>query len=472
MLRDRYDPMELFALLPACSLALEPVLAQLDQLLDEDVLFQRVKADLRRRPPTPPPVGDPPRPVEVLLRMLVVKRLYRWSYAATEHFVADSLVLRQFCRVYLGTRAGRHYAAALGQPDRARDAGRAQRAGGGAGLFTEGDPRAQAARGQHRGGDEHPSPHGQRPARRWRARAQPAVAARQGREGAAGEPGTAGVAESNAQCPPPDTPVASASPPQGRGGHERAAAGLSTVDCRSPEDCGPSGARVRRVAGRGHPAGAAAGSAVRAGSATGGARPRSDERSHRARRSGAGPGQARESRCAAHPDYCPAEDRKPGGIRPSGVAGGGGRRPHQRLPHPRGGRPGFPSLPDSLAAHQQRFGKPPWLLAADRGVYSAANEAVAHQARINRVVIPYAGKPPPARVAQARTAWFRRGFRFRAGIEGRMSVLRRRGGLDRCRDHGEAGLGRWVGWGIVTANLVTIAHTLGGRLARHLAKAA
>jgi IS5 family transposase len=132
----------------------------------------------------------------------------------------------------------------------------------------------------------------------------------------------------------------------------------------------------------------------------------------------------------------------------------------------------FPYLPDSLAAHQQRFGKPPWLLAADRGVYSAANEAVAHQARINRVVIPYAGKPPPARVAQERTAWFRRGLRFRAGIEGRISVLRRRGGLDRCRDHGEAGLGRWVGWGIVTANLVKIAHTLVGRLAPHVAKAA
>jgi IS5 family transposase len=39
--------------------------------------------------------------VQVILRMLVVKRLYCWSYAETEHFVADSLVLRQFWRVYL-----------------------------------------------------------------------------------------------------------------------------------------------------------------------------------------------------------------------------------------------------------------------------------------------------------------------------------------------------------------------------------
>jgi IS5 family transposase len=33
--------------------------------------------------------------------MLVVKRLYGWSYKQTERFVSDSIVLRQFCRLYL-----------------------------------------------------------------------------------------------------------------------------------------------------------------------------------------------------------------------------------------------------------------------------------------------------------------------------------------------------------------------------------
>jgi transposase, IS5 family len=101
MLRDRYDPMDLFALVPALSLALDPVLAQLDQLLDDDKLFQRVKADLLRRAPHTATRGRTSTPVEVILRMLVVKRLCHWSYEETEHFVADSLVLRQFCRVYL-----------------------------------------------------------------------------------------------------------------------------------------------------------------------------------------------------------------------------------------------------------------------------------------------------------------------------------------------------------------------------------
>lgn len=39
-------------------------------------------------------------PGEAILRLLVVKHLYTWSYRETEHFVADSLVLRWVCRVY------------------------------------------------------------------------------------------------------------------------------------------------------------------------------------------------------------------------------------------------------------------------------------------------------------------------------------------------------------------------------------
>jgi transposase, IS5 family len=39
--------------------------------------------------------------VEVVLRMLVLRRLYDWSFEATERNVSDSLLLRQFCRLYL-----------------------------------------------------------------------------------------------------------------------------------------------------------------------------------------------------------------------------------------------------------------------------------------------------------------------------------------------------------------------------------
>ena len=101
MLRDRYEPMNLFALVSALSLALDPVLIQLDRMLDDDTLFQTVKTDLIRRCPRTPIDGRPSTPVEVILRMLVVKHLYGWSYEATERWVSDSLVLRQFCRVYV-----------------------------------------------------------------------------------------------------------------------------------------------------------------------------------------------------------------------------------------------------------------------------------------------------------------------------------------------------------------------------------
>ena len=48
---------------------------------------------------------------------------------------------------------------------------------------------------------------------------------------------------------------------------------------------------------------------------------------------------------------------------------------------------------------------------------------------------------------------------FRAGIEGRIRVLNRDFGLAQCRDHGDAGMGRLVDWGIVTANLAKITET-------------
>jgi transposase, IS5 family len=84
MLRERYAPMNLFDLVSALSLALDPVLTQLDRVLADDTLFQAVKADLAHRFPRTPIDGRPSTPVEVILRMLLVKHLYGWSSEATE----------------------------------------------------------------------------------------------------------------------------------------------------------------------------------------------------------------------------------------------------------------------------------------------------------------------------------------------------------------------------------------------------
>src|SRR5215208_4138745 len=101
MIVDRYDPVKLFELVPKLKLEMKPELARLDVLLDDDELFSLVRADLIQRYPNSGRLGRHSTPVEVILRMLLVKRLYGWSYQQTERFVCDSIVLRQFCRLYL-----------------------------------------------------------------------------------------------------------------------------------------------------------------------------------------------------------------------------------------------------------------------------------------------------------------------------------------------------------------------------------
>ncbi len=101
MIVDRYPPKRLFRLAPDLPQTFAPELAQLDRLLDDDAIFCRIKADMAQRRPHSLTLGRPGTPVEVVLRLLVLKRLHGWSYEELERFVGDSLVLRQFCRVYL-----------------------------------------------------------------------------------------------------------------------------------------------------------------------------------------------------------------------------------------------------------------------------------------------------------------------------------------------------------------------------------
>jgi IS5 family transposase len=100
MLIEKYKPVNLFALV---ALERDPVLDELDQLLEEDSPFQDVKHDLAQRRPQTLTRGRHSTPVEVILRMLVVKHLYSWSYEKTENFVSDSITLRQFYPVYLNS---------------------------------------------------------------------------------------------------------------------------------------------------------------------------------------------------------------------------------------------------------------------------------------------------------------------------------------------------------------------------------
>jgi IS5 family transposase len=111
----------------------------------------------------------------------------------------------------------------------------------------------------------------------------------------------------------------------------------------------------------------------------------------------------------------------------------------------------------ALDRHQTIFGRAPDLAAGDRGFSSATNEQAAADRGVRRVVLPRRGPKSPARRAYEHQRWFRRGQRWRVGCEGRISVLKRRHGLNRCRYHGEEGMHRWVGLGVIANNLVSTA---------------
>jgi IS5 family transposase len=119
----------------------------------------------------------------------------------------------------------------------------------------------------------------------------------------------------------------------------------------------------------------------------------------------------------------------------------------------------------ALERHQQIFGHAPFLATADRGFFSAANEQAATTRGVRRIVLPFPGRKTDARRAHERQQWFRRGRRWRVGSEGRISVLKRRHGLTRCRYRGRDGMHRWVGLGVIADNLVTIARFTGRQAA-------
>jgi len=92
-----------------------------------------------------------------------------------------------------------------------------------------------------------------------------------------------------------------------------------------------------------------------------------------------------------------------------------------------------------LERHVEQFGRPPRQASADRGVSSADNEAYAQRLGIERIILPQPGANSEVRCRHERQGRFRRGRHFHAGIEGRISVISRKHGMDRCRNKGLKG---------------------------------
>jgi transposase, IS5 family len=422
MLKHRYERTDLFALVPQLGLRSEPELEPLDRLLDDDEILDLVRDAMARRSPRSRPRGRPSTRVEVVLRMLVVMRLYAWSYEEVEYFVSDSLILRRFCRVYLekvpdDTTLIR-WADTIGPVtvgainDRVVQLARSLKVTRGrrlrvdttavetdihfptdSGLIGDGVRvvsrllrRARAAPGEAASGLKEAFRSRVRTVRRL-AQQLHRIARREGDEGREALKAAYGRLVATAKrTGAQGRRVLEAL--RGRGddpGASRLAGRLAEVLPRLAQ--GIKQAERRVIEGDPVPSGEELVSLF-------------EPHTQVIPRFKAGkPAEfGRELRL----------DEAEGGIIVGYRVleeGGGQDREH---------------LGDALADHRRKFGRPPRVLAADRGMASAENERLARQAGVKHVALPHVGKAPPGRRAEEEGRRFREAYRFRAGIEGRI----------------------------------------------------
>lgn len=452
MLLDRHEKDKFFEHIYTLSVEMDPEIAQIDRILDDEELYQLIRTDLAQRHPQSETTGRPSTPVEVILRMLVVRRLYGWSFEATEQRVRDSLVLRRFCRVYfeavpddttLIRWAGQVQPATLEAFNRRITAlalelkvtrGRKLRTDGtvvetniaapsdsrllAAGVRVLGRTlrRAKTVLAEQTKLTQSVFRNRARSAR-WTARQAAQYIGRHKERGQAAYRKLVRIVRrtvSQAKTVLVELKATAGKPA------ERLAATLETFIPRAEQVIDQA---VRRV---------------------------------------------------LQGEQVPAEDKLVSIFEPHsdiivrGKAGKPVEYGHKVwLDEVEGGLvtrwdvlDGNPNdqlqWTDSLDGHADLFGKPPTQVSADRGVYSPTNEQAALDREIARVVLPKPGYKSAERKQHEKQAWFRQGRHWHNGVEGRISVLKRRFDLARCRDHGRAGFERWVGWAVIANNLVSI----------------
>jgi IS5 family transposase len=456
MLQDRYETDKIFESILKLTNEMDPILAEIDRLLDDEELYQLIRNDLAKRFPRTEVTGRNSTPVEVILRMLAVKRLYSLSYEQTEYQVRDSLVLRQFCRVYLqdvpdDTTLIRW--AGLIQPNTLEQfhqrvvqmavelkvtRGRKMRTDGTV-VETNIHPpsdsslladsvrvlgrtlsRAKQVLGEQAELSQEVFRNRIRSVRRL-AR-QVGEAMRRGREQAKIEGKTAyrkliRATEATIEQAQQVLPLLQK---QTTDQAKKLAQTLATFIPRAQQVVTQT---VRRVLHQEKvPASEKLVSIFE---------PHTDiiqrNKAHKPTEFG-------------HKVWL---DEVDGGIVTRwDVLEGNPNDDRQWL--------------SSLDHHIERFGKAPQQASGDRGVHSPANERQAQKRGVQHVILPQPGRKSEARRQYERQAWFVRGRKWHVGVEGRISVLKRCHELDRCRDHGEDGFEKWVAWGVITANLRTI----------------
>jgi IS5 family transposase len=465
MLRDRYESDPYFwAIIEQLAIEMEPELAQIDKILEDDELFQLIKSDLAQRHPHTLETGRNSTPVEVGLRMLAVKRLYQYTYRGTEHHVGDSLVLRRFCRVYFNpvpdhTTLNR-FALEI-EPEtlhafneRVTELATELKVTRGRKLRTDGtvvESNIAYPRDSQLLND------GVRVLSRVLKRAKVLVEDKV--EGA-----TATFRDRTRSARKQARQIAN----YARQRRAQAKAGLKGAYQRLIKTTQASVKQAQEVL-----------SALRNQSSRTATRIAAELETFTPRVE-----QALDQtvRRVLQGESVPAKEKILSLFEPHvdiicrGKAGKETEFGHKVwLDEVDGGivsqwrvLEGNPSDDEqwqpAIDHHLKQFEKPPNLASADRGVYSPDNEAYAHQKGVKRVVLPKPGYKSKERREYEAQSWFKRGRRFQAGVEGRISVGKRKHGLDCCLDHGEDGFDKWVGWGIIANNLTVMGRTLAAKV--------
>jgi transposase, IS5 family len=127
----------------------------------------------------------------------------------------------------------------------------------------------------------------------------------------------------------------------------------------------------------------------------------------------------------------------------------------------------------SLDRHKAIFDSAPYLYSSDRGFFNEENLQTCQTAGVTLTCIPQSGgKRSTEREALEKSRAFKRGQRFRAGIEGRISVLFRGRGMKRALVEGLEHFELFVGAAVLANNLMVIAALLRHKPARGRRRAA
>jgi IS5 family transposase len=120
-------------------------------------------------------------------------------------------------------------------------------------------------------------------------------------------------------------------------------------------------------------------------------------------------------------------------------------------------------LVGAVETHERVLGRVPQLATADAGYYSRAQEQAIEAKGVKWVAVPNRNTTSAERKKKEHSRWFKKAQAWRTGCEGRISVLKRRHGLTRCRYRGAEGMKRWVGLGVMADTLISMGNVLAAR---------